>query len=457
MSPTTAPLSLPLLAAHPVTLAFDGGALSSDAGFLPLTLADRRLRLTERLAAALRDPRDPAKVQHPLPALLRERIFLIAAGYADANDAQSLRHDPVVKVALGHAPADPPLAGQSTLSRLENQVTLADLRRLAAVLVELFVERCGAAPRRIVLDLDPFVDPAHGAQQGVLFNGHYDCHCYLPLYLCGSIDGGRQYVIGVLLRDGRAAATKGARWMLNQVLPVLQARFPGVQIIVRGDGAFGVPVMLEYCRRRQVDYVFGKPQNARLHALSEATQLRAAVQWSVLKTAAQPEISEFPYQAESWKQAERTICKAEVTVLHGEPKLNPRFLVTSLPADAEWTAAQVQACYRERGDPENRIKEFKNDLEGDRLSCTRPSANQFRLVLHVAAYLLHQALQDVLAQVAPGTEWARAQVCTLRVRLLKVAARVVVKGRAVRISLPTGYPWQAVWRQLLGALQPAAG
>ena len=461
MSGSQATLPLPWPGPKPVVLDFDGGDLSSDAGFLALAGADRQLRLTERLAAAIQDPRQPGKVEHSLLSLLRERIYLIAQGYADAHDAQTLRHDPVLKLAVGRTPAAAPLAGQSTLSRLENAVTAADLGRLGQVLLEVFQDRCAAhrartGRPRIILDFDPFEDPAHGQQQGVLFNGHYSKYCYLPLYLCGSLDGGRQYVLGVLLRDGRAAPVKGARCLLQRVVRALRAQDPQVEILVRGDSAYGVPTMLNLCHRLGVQFCFGKAQNARLHARSERVQLRAAVAWSVTKQP-QPHYGEFAYAAGSWKQAERVICKTEVTRgPGGDVKLNPRFVVTNLPA-AGWEAAAVYACYCERGDPENRIKEFKRDLAGDRLSCHAFRANQFRLVLHVAAYLLYQAVQDALATLAPRTAWAQAQVGTIRVQLFKVAARVVERCRVVRVQLPTSYPWQALWRRLLGALGPAAG
>jgi hypothetical protein len=447
----------------PVVVDFDGGDLSSDAGFLALALADQRLQLTERLARAIHDPRDPTKVEHPLRALLQERIYLIAQGYADANDAQTLRHDPVLKLAVGRTPAAGALAGQSTLSRLENRVSRADLARLGGVLLEVFLARCQAhvhatgKPPRLVLDFDPFEDPAHGKQQGVLFNGHYDSHCYLPLYLCGSLDGGRQYVVGVLLRDGRAAPVRGARFLLDRVVRALRERYPGIQILVRGDSAFGVPRMLQRCRRLAVQFCFGKAQNRRLHALSETLQLQAAVAFSVTRRPT-PVYGEFRYAAERWKQEERVVCKAEVTRgPYGDVKLNPRFVVTNLQAEDGWSAEAVYGHYCERGDPENRIKEFKSDLAGDRLSCHSFAANQFRLVLHVAAYLLYQALQDALAVVAPTTEWGKAQVGTLRTKLLKVAARVVERCRRVRVHLPTSYPWQTLWRKLLAALSPPPG
>ena len=441
------PLPVPLLTRKPVTVDAEGGDLSSDAGLIPLALADQRVGLTEQLAAAIDDPRDPRRIDFTMHDLLRQRIYMIAQGYFDANDAHTLRHDPVLKLALGRTPQEAPLAGQSTLSRLENDVTRADLERLAQVLLDQFLARCGSAPHEIVLDFDPYADACHGGQQLSLFSGHYDTYCFLPLYLCGSIDGSRPYVLGVLLRPGRAAPVKGARFLLKQVVRALRQRFPHVKILVRGDGGFGVPKMIRACRRLKVHFLFGKPQNDRLHALSEREQMRAAVAYSVTKQPIRV-YGEFRYAARTWKQQERMIVKAEVT----QGKLNPRFVVTDLAAADGWTPQAVYGCYCERGDaPENRIKEFKVDLGADRLSCHAARANQFRLLLHVAAYVLIQTLQDGLA----STGMAGAQAGTIRVSLLKVAARVIERCRVVRVHLPTSFPLQRVWRRLVAWLQCA--
>lgn len=441
------PCPVPLPTAKPVTFDFAGGDLSSDAGLIPLALADRRLGLTEQLAAAIHDPRDPRRVDFTMHDLLRQRIYMIVQGYFDQNDATTLRHDPVLKLALGRTPQEAPLAGQSTLSRLENDVTRADLERLGQVVLDQFLARCGPAPHEIVLDFDPYADECHGSQQLSLFSGHYDAYCFLPLYLCGRIDGSRPYVIGALLRHGRAAPVKGARFLLKLVVRALRQRFPHVKILVRGDGAFGVPKMIRACRRRKVHFLFGKPQNDRLHALSEREQLQAAVAYSVTKQPMRV-YGAFRYAARTWKQAERVIVKAEVTL----GKLNPRFVVTDLAEEDGWTPQAVYGCYCERGDaPENRIKEFKVDLGADRLSCHGARANQFRLLLHVAAYMLIQTLQDGLAP----TGMAGAQAGTIRVSLLKVAARVIERCRVVRVQLPTSFPLQSVWRRLVAWLQCA--
>jgi hypothetical protein len=451
-TPVLPALELPSLARKGVTVDFDGGDLSSDAGFLPLKLADQQLGLTAALAAAIEDLRDPAKVQHDVLALLCARIYLIAAGYEDAVDAQTMRHDPLLKAALGRTPADPALAGQSTLSRFENSITKADLARLGQVLLEVFLDRCGPNPREIVLDFDPFVDPAHGAQQGVLFNGYYDTYCYLPLYLCGRIDGGREYVVGALLRGGTAPATKGARFLLKYLVRALRARFPDVRLIVRGDSAFGVAKMLRTCHHLQLKYCFGLAQNTALERRSTDIQARAAAA-AALRQQQRPRpasprraFGAFRYAARSWRKTERVVAKGEVT----QGVRNTRYVVTNLTAADGWTPRRVYLFYCGRGNPENRIKEFKVDLRADRLSCEFRAANQFRLLLHVAAYHLYQQVQDALTAVTEaGSEWRRAQVATIREKLCKVAARVRTRCRTVRVSLPSSYPWASVWRALV--------
>ncbi len=450
---------IPSLGRKGLSVAFDGGDLSSDAGLIPLSLADQKLGLTELLSQAIEDLRDPDKLDHDVLTLLRERIYLISLGYTDANDAQQMRHDPLLKATVRKNPSDEPLAGQSTLSRFENSITSADLVRLGQALLDVFVARCGPAPRRIVLDFDPFVDPCHGTQQGVLFNAHYDTHCYLPLYLCGSIDGGREYVVGALLRGGTAPPTKGARFLLKHVVRALRTHFPDVEILVRGDSGFGVRKMLSTCRHLRLKYCFGLAQNAALHRKSAATQVQSGIAYSLRRRyqgAGVPSpvaYGSFTHQAGGWKDPERIIVKCEVT--RGE--LNPRFVVTNLTLKDGWTPRGVYRFYCQRGNPENRIKEFKVDLKADRLSCEFRRANQFRLILHTAAYCLYQTLQDALAAVASGSEWSRAQVGTIREKLGKVAARVLQRCRGLRVQLPTSYPWHNVWFKMLRFLAPSTG
>jgi hypothetical protein len=449
-------LNFPLPCRKPVIADWDGGELSSDGGVLLLALADQSTRLAARLAAVVVDARCAEMVQHQLLPLFQQRIYQIALGYEDCNDAQTLRHDPLLKTAIGKTPSSGPLAGQSTLSRFENAVTAKDLDRLEEVLQDLFIEHCGPAPREIVLDLDPYDDPCHGQQQGVLFNGYYDCHCYLPMLICGTVDGGQQQLIGVVLRGGKAPPTEEAMGFLESLVPKLRKQFPEVTIIVRADAGYGVPEMITGCRKERVSFCFGKASNNVLLRKAQAVRERVdrAETLRQEKGTRKPSCRAFAnleYQARGWSEAERVVAKAEVTF--GKP--NPRFVVTNLQPAEGWTPHRVYEFYCQRGDRENRIKEFKLDMAGDRLSCSTFLANQFRLILHAAAFILVQTLQSALQAVAPSQEIVHAQAVTVRVKLLKVAARVRETTRAVRVHLCTSYPLQKVWTAL--ALQLKAG
>lgn len=449
MATTQRPFDFPLGTPKTVAVDWDGGELSTEGGWLLLALVDQHLQLTDRFAAALTDRRDPARISHPLPDLLQQRIYQIAQGYPDANDAQSLRHDPRLKVVVGRLPSAAPLAGQSTFSRLENTASAADLERLEYLLQDLFIAGCGADPRRIVLDLDPYDDPAHGQQQGVLFNGYYDTHCYLPLLICGTVDDGPQRLIGVVLRDGTAPPTEEATGFLTDLVTALRERYPAVEVIVRGDSGFGVPVMIETCRALDVRFCCGKGKNAVLLRQSAPGRLRLEAAEALRHTAGRRRrpgrvFLDFDYQAKDWLQRERVVGKWELT--YGTP--NPRFVVTDLAAADGWTPAGTYRFYCARGDRENRIKEFKREMSGDRLSCCSFLANQFRLLLHAAAYVLYQAVQEALRTVAPTHELARAQVGTLRCRFMKLGARIQERGRVIRVHLCTSFPWRALWEQL---------
>jgi hypothetical protein len=442
-------LSLPLVPKKEVRLDWDGGELSCDGGWLLLALANQQLRLTARLAAAVPDPRDPDRVDHPLEALFQQRCFQIAQGYEDGNDAQTLRFDPLLKVAVGRAPSAAPLAGQATFSRFENAATAADLDRLEAVLQQLFVERIAPNAKRVVLDLDPYDDPAHGQQQGVLFNGYYDEHCYLPLLCCGTVDEGPQRLIGVVLRGGTAVPTAEATGFLEDLVPLLRAQHPEIEIIVRGDSGYGVPAMISCCRKLTVRFCFGKARNPALVRLAAGAQVRAEKAEELRAEHGQRRralraFDTFAYRARGWKRAERVVVKWEIT--YGSA--NPRFVVTDLTEKDGWNAHQVYRFYCQRGDRENRIKEFKRDMAGGRLSCMTFLANQFRLILHAAAFVLYQAVQEAIREAAPKHELAKAQVGTLRSRFMKVAARVRERCRVIRIHLCSSFPFRKLWQQL---------
>lgn len=445
-----------LVAKKPLVADFSGGQLSSDGGLLLLAELDRRLGLTATCAAQLRERRDPAKVQHPLLDLVRQRVFQIACGYEDANDATTLRGDPLFKSAVGRTPTQgAELASQPTFSRLENGVTRAELFRLSLALVQ-FVLQQHREERivRIVLDLDATEDPAHGQQELNFYNHHYRSHCYLPLLVYATFtrerpDGTRQELpeqelLAAVLRPVSKDASFRSRAVLRRLLPLFRTYWPEVEVIVRADSGFARPELYAWCEQERVGYCLGLAKNAALVRKTEPWLQDARDAY-----AAQPEpaagqsrpavreFGEFLHQAGSWTQERLITCKAEVMAL-GE---NPRWLVTGhLPAEWAEPAARYH-FYCQRGDRENRIKEWKCDLRADRTSCHRFAANQFRVLLHTAAYLLWQAARKLLA----GTEWARAQVVTLQLKLVKVAARVRESSRRIYVQLAGSYPNQALW------------
>lgn len=441
MTECSAGLTLSPLSCKPVVVRNDGGALSSDAGVLLLREVDEQVSLSERLARCVLDRREPVKVQHDVLSLLRQRIYQISCGYEDCNDADSLRSDPALKLAVGKAPSDSDLASQPTLSRLENGVGWRECWRMSEALLECFVERhCPQPPARIVLDVDATDDETHGHQQLSFFHGYYDEHCYLPLLVFAQREGsGEQELLAALLRPGNVHAGHRAMPLVQAVVKRLRQAFPHCHIELRADSALALPEVYEGCERIGLPYTISLPKNERLKVIAEPwmEQARAIHAESGEKVQV---FGEFAYAAETWDRERQVILKAEV-MAQGE---NPRFVVTSR-ADPE--PETLYRFYCRRGDPENRIKELKADLSADRLSCHRFWANQFRLLLHAAAYVLMQAMRGLLR----GTELARAQVSTLRLRLLKVGARVRESMRRVWVSLPSAYPWFRLWPRLARA------
>jgi hypothetical protein len=441
MTDCSADLTLSPLSTKPVVIRADGGALTSDAGVLLLQELDARLGLTRRLAECLADRRDPAKVRHDVCALLRQRIYQIALGYEDCNDADRLRSDPALKLAVGRAPSEGDLASQPTLSRLENAVTWRDCWRISEALLECYLQRhCKHPPRRIVLDVDATDDETHGHQQLAFFHGYYDEHCYLPLLVFAQVDGkGEQELIGALLRPGNVHGGHQAMALIKALVRRLRQAFPECVIELRADSALARPEVYDCCEKIAIPYTISLPKNERLREIAQPWMRDAEAIHAETGEKVQV-FGEFAYAAHTWSRERRVICKAEV-MSQGE---NPRFVVTSR------CRPQPKALYRfycQRGDPENRIKELKLDLKADRLSCHRFWANQFRLLLHAAAYVLMQAMRAALA----GTELARAQVATLRLYLLKVGARIRESVRRVLVQLPSAYPWFELWERLARA------
>jgi hypothetical protein len=440
MSDSQTVMSFPLPSGKPVQVAFTGGRLSSDGGLPLLAQLDRRLRLTERVAACIQDPRRPERVQHPLLDLVRQRVYQIAAGYEDANDATTLRSDPALKIAVGRGPeSEPDLASQPTLSRLEQQVRPAECEAINQSLLDQFLAQPRPVPREIVLDFDPSEDPTHGQQELTFFHGYYGSYCYLPLFVFARVRGeGEQYLISAELRPSHAKDVDGILLTLQRLVAALRARFPGVRLIFRGDSWFATPALYDWCEDNDVAYVIGLAGNAVLHAKSQSWREAAREAAHHGKVGRARRFGEFRYQADGWRQARRVVVKAE----HSRLGANPRYVVTfglETPSPRP-----VYRYYGQRGSCENRIKELKDGVRADRTSCHTFTANQFRLLLAAVAYVLFQALRALARQTGLG----RAQVEQLRRALIKIAAQVTESRRRVMIQLCRHCPSQALWRLL---------
>ena len=445
MTQCTSRLSFGFLGGKEVVGGFDGGDISSDGGLMLIVEADRRLGLTAKLSSLLRDGRQAGKVRHQLSELLAQRVYQITCGYEDCNDADDLRFDPLFKTAVGRLPAtDLDLASQPTLSRFENSVTRTELRRMSEVFVDLFVDRYrGCGPQKIVLDFDATDDETHGQQQFAGFHGYYDEHCYLPLIVTGQVDDGPEQLLVAMLRPGRTHAGKHAVGVLRRLVDKLRGAFPDTPIVFRGDSGFALPEIYDWCEGNGVDYLIGLAKNSRLSALAEPYLELARAEYEQTGEKVR-RLYEVDYAAKSWPHERRVLVKAEVTA-KGE---NPRFVVTSIEAgDAE----ELYDEYAMRGEMENRIKELKCDLQMDRTSCHRFVANQFRMILHAAAFVLLSYLRQQLA----GTRLQRAQVCTLQRQLLKLGVRVKETVRKVWLQFASSCPAQDLWPMLTTRIRAA--
>lgn len=446
----------PALLSKSLHVQFDEPQVTSDGGSPLLAAVDHKLGLTASMTNVLRDDRQPGKVVHPLEDLFRQRVFGLACGYADANDVARIGTDPMHKMLLGRDPLeDPDLASQSTLSRFENAVSKKDLRRMSEVLLHTVLDAHrrrlpGRKAKRITIDMDPTDDPTYGQQEFSFFNGHYDNWCYLPMLCCVSFNQEPdQHLVAAVLRPGTAHPSKGAIGILRRLIMEVRLRFPFAQIRVRLDGGFSGPEMLEFLEEQRVEYVLGLAKNSVLERRTEAAMNRSRRRSEKTGKTAR-EFGETWYAAGSWNHKRRVIFKAEVVQLKGRsPRDNCRFVVTNLPH----VPHSVYAIYRQRGDMENRIKELKKDTFLDRTSCTRFWANQLRVLMTAAAYVLLQQLRLTLAKTSLG----RAQVETLRLRLLKIGGRVKRTCRRFTLHLSQSHAWRDDWlraARLLGATSP---
>ncbi len=432
----------PALVSRPAHISFDEPQVTSDGGALLLKAVDERLGLTRRLADCLLDRREPGKVRHQLVDLLRQRIFGIACGYSDTNDVARIGADPMHKLLLDRDPLHgDDLASQPTLSRFENRQRQVDLYRLGETLMGTVIRRHryrlnGRKAKLVTIDLDPTDD----ATQLALFNGHYDSWCYLPMLGFVSFnDEPQQYLVAAVLRPGNAHPKRGTVALLKRLIPAVREAFPFAVIRVRLDGGFACPEVLDYLDDELVEYLVGMGKNSVLEEMAADEIAEARVQFDEQgKTVAV--FGDCEYAAGTWSDLRRVIYKAEVVQQPGRaPRDNSRFVVTNM-AD---TPEAIYRIYRQRGDSENRIKELKDGLDLGRMSCHSFWANQLRLLLTAAAYVLMQELRSRLGK----TNLATAQVATLRLRLLKIGGRIERSVRRIVIHLAAAHPWRRQWRQ----------
>jgi hypothetical protein len=426
-----------------LTVSCDAPNVSSDGGALLLRQQDDRLQLTARFAALLEDRRDSKRTRHDRRVQLRQRLYQIILGYEDCNDANVLRRDSVLQLACGVEGRE--LCSQPTLTRFENGVSWAEMKQLWREFERQYVESLDPNASSVVLDIDGTDDPTHGSQQLSMFHGFYDQHMFHPLLV---FDGDTGQLVTAVLRAGNAHAARGAVGVLRRLIRAIKRRCPAAMVLVRGDSAFGVPRVLEMLERLSdelgnVHYVFGLVKNPRLLALAEPLITHAATTFERTHEFVRI-FSSHSYKAGPWTRSRRVIVKVE----YGERGDNPRFLVTTLPTPIPQIVYDCAFC--PRGQAENRIKDLKNALRADRLSCHRFVANTFRLFLHALAYRLMFALRTTVGEVAPAL--ANVQMDTLRLRLLKVAAGAVSSVRRVLVRLPSAFPAAAIFVATLARL-----
>ena len=419
---TLLPFDLPAVQRKKVTADFAGGSISSDGGLVLLRAAERRLGLAEALTGCIREWRDPDRVVHTLPAMLRFRMFAIACGYEDADDCDALRGDSLFKLAVGRAPeSGRDLCSQPTMSRLENAPSRLEVARMTAALVDIFCRSFPIPPAAITLDIDDTCDAVHGHQQLSLFNAHYDTRCFLPVHVY-HVESGKP--VAVLLRPGKTPSGVEVRTLLKHLTRRIRRHWPRTRLTFRGDSHYGRTEAMAWCEDNGVDYIFGLSGNAALHRLAY-------------------EVADDVRVRRAEAGAERLRGFASFDYAAG---FDARYIVTSLTGQPRHL---YEGVYCARGQAENLIKQHKVQLASDRTSCQSPLANQFRLILHTAAYWLMLALRDAVPRRMP-LHWA--EFATLRRSLLKIGARVVEKAARIRIHFASACPDAALFRMLAGRL-----
>jgi len=422
---------------------FNGGEVSSNAGLFFLREVENRIGLIRKMTDSLRDRRHPGYVKHQLLELFKQRVFQISCGYEDGNDSNELREDPVMKIACERLPDDDPaLASQPTISRFENRISRTDLYRIAEVIVNVFIDSYSEPPEGIILDIDDTDDLTHGHQQLTLFNAYHGDYCYMPIHI---YEGRSGKLITTVLRPGKRPTGKQIVSILKRVVKKIRKAWPDVVILLQADAYYSCPAVFDFCEETDMKYVLGfkslSPLVRQVESFVQETSQR-------FKLERHPVImfTETLYKAKSWEKVRRVIAKVEYNALGS----NTPFIITNLE---HWNRRFIyQTIYSGRGAAELMIKEHKNHLFSDRTSCTSFSANQFRLFLHSAAYVLLHTFRTLYLK---GTEWASAQFDTIRLKIIKIGARIIQRTRKIRIHLPTSFPWkgelQKIWLSCCGS------
>jgi len=445
MTDDTIPLfSFPAVEGKKITAAFDGGRMSSDGGVMLLSLAERRLGVAERLARCIPDRRDPWRIAHTVADMIRARVLAICCGYEDADDLDDLRRDPAFKLACGRLPdTGRDLCSQPTLSRLENAPGLRDVIRLTYALVDQWMTSYATPPARVTLDIDDTCDVVHGHQQLSLFNAHYDERCFLPIHV---YDTATSRPVAVVLRPGKTPSGVEVRAHLRRLVRRIRARWPMTQILFRGDGHYARPEAMTWCEDNGVDYVFGLPGTKPLCKKVDETADVVRTERALGDKDIVRGFAETRHRAGSWHKERRAIARIEATRLG----LDIRFIVTSLShGSAEWL---YESLYCARGQAENLIKLHKAQLASDRTSCRSARANQVRLVLHTAAFWLMLAVRDAIPKTR---DLAKAEFATLRLKLIKIAARVIETASRVRLAFAAACPNAGLFASLPAGLMPS--
>ena len=441
---TILPFRFPAVGRKKVTAAFDGGRLTSDGGVMLLGVAERRLGIADRLAGLIIDRRNPLLITHSVADILRARMLAIACGYEDADDLDDLRTDPGFKLACGRLPdSGADLCSQPTMSRWENMPSLREVVRLSTAMVDIYCASYPRPPGAVTLDIDDTVDAVHGHQQLSLFNAHYDERCFLPIHV---YDSATSRPVAFLLRPGKTPSGEEIRHHLRRLIRRIRQHWPRTRITIRGDSHYGRPEVMAWCEANGVDYILGLAGNNVVRRLFDAAADDVCVRRAEAQAPTLRRYGETRYGAKSWGCTRRVAARIEASTMG----LDIRYVVTNLKVgSAEWL---YDTLYCERGQAENLIKLHKSQLASDRTSCRSPLANQFRLILHTAAYWLMLSLRDAIPK---AEKLAGCEFTTLRIRLIKIAARISETATRVRIALASACPEAALFRRIAHGVQIA--